>query len=109
MHGFVAQQIAEVIPEAVAIQKGTLYDIYNDFRCNDIIMHITITDYEVVDNIDDRLNCMFKDGTEDDNTVKEIYENYIVVDNDLGSEDAIFVNGKIVEDLTLLINIIFSL
>jgi hypothetical protein len=61
VYGFIAQQIAEVIPEAEAIQKG-LYDIYNDFRCNDSIIQITITDYEGVYNIGDRLNCMFKVG-----------------------------------------------
>jgi hypothetical protein len=102
VHGFVAQQIAEVTPEAVAIQKETLYDIYHDFMCKDIIMHITITDYEGAYNIVDRLNCMFKGGTEDDNIVKEIYKNYFVVDNDLGNEDAIFVNWKIVEDFNTL-------
>jgi len=62
VYGFIAQQIAEVIPEAEAIQKGKLYDIYNDFRCNDNIIQITITDYEGVYNIVDRLNCMFKGG-----------------------------------------------
>ena len=48
VHVFIAQQFAEVIPEAVAIQKGTLYDIYNDFTFNDNIVHITVTDYEGV-------------------------------------------------------------
>ena len=27
VYGFISQQIAEIIPEAVLIQKGTLYDI----------------------------------------------------------------------------------
>ncbi len=62
--GFTAQQIAEVIPEAAAIQKRTLKDIYNEFRCTTI--HITIAEYEGVYNIGDRLNCMFIGGTEDD-------------------------------------------
>jgi hypothetical protein len=36
VYGFITQQIAEVIPEAVAlpaIQKVTLYDVDDDFRC----------------------------------------------------------------------------
>ena len=41
---------------------------------------------------------MFKGGTEDEYIIKEIHENYIIVDKDLGSEDAILVNGKIVDD-----------
>ncbi len=28
VYGFISQQIAEIIPEAVSTQKGTLYDIY---------------------------------------------------------------------------------
>ena len=54
--------------------------------------------YEGVYSIGDRLNCMFKGGTEDEYIIKEIHENYIIVDKDLGSEDAFFVNGKIVDD-----------
>ena len=57
------------------------------------MIRITITDYQGVYKIGDISNCMFKGGTEDDNIIKEIYKNYFVVDNDLGNEDAIFVNG----------------
>ena len=41
---------------------------------------------------------MFKVGNEDDYILKDIYDNYSVVNKDLTSEDAIFVNGKIVDD-----------
>ena len=58
----------------------TLYDIYNDFRCNDNMIRITITDYQGVYKIGDISNCMFKGGTEVDYIIKEIYENYIVVE-----------------------------
>ena len=59
VHEIIAQQIADVLPELVSIQKGTLYDI------------------------------VFKGGTEDDYTIKEISGKYVVVDIDLESEDAI--------------------
>ena len=63
--------------------------------------------YEGVYSIGDRLNCMFKGGTEDEYIIKEIHENYIIVDKDLGSEDAISVNGKIVDDFNTLDNYLF--
>jgi hypothetical protein len=42
LYAFLAQRIAEVIPEAVGTHKETLYDVYNDFRCNNNILHVTI-------------------------------------------------------------------
>ena len=44
------------------------------------MIRITITDYQGVYKIGDISNCMFKGGTEVDYIIKEIYENYIVVE-----------------------------
>jgi hypothetical protein len=38
-----------------------------------------------------KVYILFKGGTEDDSKTKEIREDYIVVDEDLGNEDAICV------------------
>jgi|688.fasta_scaffold2810610_1 hypothetical protein len=51
VYGFISHQIAEIIPEAVSTQKGTLYDIYSNFKCNGNIIHITINDYEGTSNV----------------------------------------------------------
>ena len=52
--GFIAQQIAEVIPDAVSTQKNPSYDIYNFFKYNDYIVHIDINEYEGTYNVGDK-------------------------------------------------------
>jgi hypothetical protein len=42
VYGFLTQQIADIIPEAVVRQKGTLYDIYNDFTLLTILTLLTL-------------------------------------------------------------------
>ena len=42
VYGIISQQIADIIPEAVSTQKGTLYDIYSNFKSNGNIIHINI-------------------------------------------------------------------
>jgi hypothetical protein len=63
-----SQQIAEIIPEAVSTQKGTLYDIHSNFKCNGNIVHINIDDYEGTYNVGDVLYCI---------TDNILYKNYI--------------------------------
>ena len=68
VYGFMSQQIAEIIPEAVSTQKGTLYDIHSNFKCNGNIVHINIDDYEETYNVGDVLCCI---------TDNILYKNYI--------------------------------
>ena len=77
--GFTSQQIAEIIPEAVSNQKGTIYVIYSNFKCNGNIIHININDYTII----------------------EKYDNNIIVDKVIDGSD-IFINGKIVDDFNIL-------
>ena len=53
VYGYISQQVAEIIPEAVSTQKWTLYDIYSNFKCNGNIIHININDYEGTYNVGD--------------------------------------------------------
>ena len=53
VYGFISQQIAEIIPEAVSTQKGTSYDIYSNLKCNGNIIHINKNDYEGTYNVGD--------------------------------------------------------
>ncbi len=78
------------------MQKHTLYDIFNNFKCNDNIIHININESEGTYNIGDKLNCIFENG-EFDYTIVEIQSNYNVVDKNIESGD-IFTNEKIVGD-----------
>jgi hypothetical protein len=48
------------MPEAVSVQKVTLYDIYavySKFKCNRNMIHINKNDYEGTYNIVDVSNC----------------------------------------------------
>ncbi len=44
---------------AVSTQKGTLHDIYSNFKCNGNIIHININDYESTYNVGDVLNLYY--------------------------------------------------
>jgi hypothetical protein len=100
VYGFISQQIAEIIPEAVSTQKGTLYDIYSNFKCNGNIIHININDYEGTYNVGDVLNCI-TEKCEVNYTVIAKYNNNIIVDKVIDGSD-IFINGKIVDDFNIL-------
>jgi hypothetical protein len=69
----------EIIPEAVSTQKGTLYYICTNFKCNGNIFHININDYEGTYNVGDVLNCITEKG-EVNYTIIEKYDNNIIVD-----------------------------
>jgi hypothetical protein len=100
VYGFISQQIAEIIPEAVSTQKGTLYDIYSNFKCNGNIIHININDYEGTYNVGDVLNCI-TEKCEVNYTIIEKYDNNVIVDKVIDGSD-IFINGKIVDDFNIL-------
>jgi hypothetical protein len=99
VYGFIAQQIAEVIPEAKSVQKNTLCDIYNNFKCSDNIIHININEYEGTYNVSDKLICILKNG-EFDCAIQEIHNTYIIIGK--FSETDIFKNGKIEDDFDTL-------
>ena len=84
--GFISQQIAEIIPEAVSTQKGTLYDIYSNFKCNGNIIHININDYEGTYNVGDVLNCITEKG-EVNYTIIEKYDINIIVNRVIDGSD----------------------
>ena len=86
VYGFISQRIAEIIPEAVSTQKGTLYDIYSNFKCNGNIIHINMNDYEGTYNVGDVLNCITEKG-EVNYTIIEKYDNNIIVDRVIDGSD----------------------
>ena len=89
----------QIVPEAVSTQKGALYDIYSNFKCNGNIIHININDYEGTYNVGDVFHCI-PDKGEVNLTSKEKYDNYIIVDSGIDGSD-IFINGKIVDDFNI--------
>ena len=100
VYGFISQQIAEIIPEAVSTQKGTLYNICSNFKCNGNIIHININDYEGTYNVGDVLNCITQ-KYEVNYTIIEKYDNNVIVDKVIDGSD-IFMIDKIVDDFNTL-------
>ena len=91
VYGFIAQQIREVIPEAITIiVKEIIPNIYKSCLINnkrDVYHSIPLdTPIDTSVKIDDAL---YK--------IKEIYEDYFVIDNDIDVDEA-FVFGYSVDD-----------
>ena len=91
VYGFIAQQIREVIPEAITIiVKEIIPNIYKSCLINnkrDVYHSIPLdTPIDTSVKIDDAL---YK--------IKEIYEDYFVIDNDIDFDEA-FVFGYSVDD-----------
>ena len=98
VYGFIAQQIKEVIPAAVHTTKEIIANIYKTcliYNKREIYHNIP---QDVV--IDTEVRILDKEGSEkgDRYKIKEIYEDYFVIDKDIDGDDC-FVFGYEVNDL----------
>jgi hypothetical protein len=98
VYGFIAQQIKEVIPEATIISPEIIPNIYKSCLINNkreiyhsIPLDVAI-DTEVLITID-------KNGGR--YKIKEIYEDYFVIDKDIEANEA-FIYGYNVDDVILI-------
>ena len=97
IYGFIAQQIREVIPEAVNITNGIIPNIYKTcLVLNKRKIYYSIpsdvpidTEIIIMDNVD---------GKGDRYKIKEIYEDYFIIDKDIDGIDC-FVKGYEINDL----------
>jgi len=103
VYGFIAQQIREVIPEAITIiKKQIIPNIYKSCLINNKreVYHSIPLDIPIDTDVKIR-------GS--DYKIKGIYEDYFVIDNDIESDEA-FVYGYSVDDFhTLNKDYIFTL
>jgi hypothetical protein len=98
VYGFIAQQIKEVIPDAVHTTKEIIANIYKTcliYNKREIYHSIP---QDVV--IDTEVRILDKEGSEkgDRYKIKEIYDDYFVIDKDIDGDDC-FVFGYEVNDL----------
>jgi len=95
VYGFIAQQIHEVMPEAVSIKEGLPPNIYktclisNKRKIYCSIPQDVPIDTEVVINFNDKGN-RYK--------IKEIYEDHFIIDQDIDADEC-FVFGYSIPDL----------
>jgi hypothetical protein len=102
VYGFIAQQIRDVIPEAVPIIQYVIPNIYKSCLIHNKreVYHTIPLDTPIGTDIRMK-ESMYK--------IKEIYEDYFVIDNDIDADEA-FVFGYSVDDFhTLNKDYIFTL
>ena len=111
VYGFIAQQIKEVIPEAVSIQDSYIPNIYLVSDYIDCVITLTSQPTKVIIKMNDKIKCYDKDN-------KEILVEVIEVIDDLTfrikeieyTDTKIFVYGTFVDDFhTLNKDYIFTL
>jgi hypothetical protein len=101
VYGFIAQQIKDVVPEAITIEKSYIPNIYSVADYNSNVITLPSQPTKVIITVDDKIKCYDKDNKEilvevidviDDLTfrIKELEEEYY--------DTKIFVYGTFVDD-----------
>ena len=104
VYGFIAQQIKEVLPEAVTLQKEVIPNIYKVCACSLNKIYINIDA-----SIDTKIDIVKLDGNRTQYTITGIEEDHITIDKELEG-DKCFVYGIQVEDFhTISKDYIFTL
>jgi hypothetical protein len=105
--GFIAQQIGEVIPEAITKTEGIVPNIYKNCLVNNKREIYYSLPLDVVIDTDVIITDT-EDGTGERYKIKEIYDDYFIIDKDI-DRDEVFVKGYSINDLHNLDKIIFIL
>ncbi len=111
VYGFMAQQIKEVIPEAVSIQTSYIPNIYSVADYNSCVITLPSQPTKVVIKVDDKIKCYDKDNKELLVEVIEVIDTLTFKIKDIEYSDTkIFVYGTEVDDFhTLNKDYIFTL
>jgi glycosyltransferase involved in cell wall biosynthesis len=106
-YGFIAQDINEIIPDAVGYKKENIPNIFKLFNVKDDIIETT-EDLTSQLSINDNIKIINKDNKED-YKILEISSNHIKIDKKI-EEDKCFIYGKEIDDFHILDkDIIFTL
>jgi hypothetical protein len=95
--GFIAQQIGEVIPEAITKTEGIVPNIYKNCLVNNKREIYYSLPLDVVIDTDVIITDT-EDGTGERYKIKEIYDDYFIIDKDI-DRDEVFVKGYSINDL----------
>ena len=111
VYGFIAQQIREVIPEAVKIERSYIPNIYLVAYYNSNVITLPSQPTKVVIKVDDKIKCYDKDNKEILVEVVEVIDDLTFRIKDIEYSDTkIFVYGTEVDDFhTLNKDYIFTL
>ncbi len=96
VYGFIAQQIREVIPEAITIRHEIVPNIYK--KCLISNKHNVYHSIPLDIAIDTEVQILETEGGKGDRyKIKEVYSDYFVIDKDIDMDEA-FVYGTFVDD-----------
>jgi hypothetical protein len=111
VYGFIAQQIRDVIPEAVSIQTSYIPNIYLVADYNRNVITLSSQPTKVIIKVDDKIKCYDKDNKELLVEVIEVIDDLTFRIKDIEYSDTkIFVYGTFVDDFhTLNKDYIFTL
>ena len=106
--GFIAQQIKEVIPEAVKIEKALIPNIFKVCPCLNDTISIPIEDINKL-NVDDEIEIICKNDEKKILNIIEKHEDTIKINESIEGEEC-FITGSKVDDFhTLDKNYIYTL
>jgi len=111
VYGFIAQQIREVIPEAIIMDKSYIPNIYSVADYNNYVITLPSQPIKVVIKVNDKIKCYDKDNKELLVEVIEVIDALTFRIKDIEYSDTeIFVYGTFVDDFhTLNKDYIFTL
>ena len=111
VYGFIAQQIKDVIPEAITIENSYIPNIYLVADYNSNVITLSSQPTKVVIKVDDKIKCYDKDNKEILVEVIEVIDDLTFRIKDIEYSDTeIFVYGTFVDDFhTLNKDYIFTL
>ena len=99
-YGFIAQEIKEIIPEAIRIQKDFIPNIYNNYKCsnNEIFIEEKLNNEIKKDDI---IKIKIENNNYIETKILDISSNIIKIDKEI-NENNCFIYGKKVDDFHLL-------
>ena len=103
VYGFIAQQIRDIIPEAVKIEKSYIPNIYSVTDYNNNVITLPSQPTKVVIKVDDKIKCYDKDNKEILVEVIEVIDSLTYRINEIEYSDTkILVYGTEVDDFHIL-------
>jgi len=99
IYGFIAQQIKDVIPNAVVMQKNIIPNIYSKTNCegNNIYLSSNIDLSEIILTSNTSIKLIDESGKEYNDKIIYSSNNHIVVEKEINTSN-VFVYGTEVED-----------
>jgi len=100
IYGFIAQQVKEVLPQAVSEMKEIIPNIYKKAICSGNIITLE-NDISNELNIDDNIQIYIENGNSEMHKIININSNVIEIEKEINKEN-VFIYGKEIKDFNSL-------